>query len=152
MNVDASFHEENLSGACGVVARDDQGKFLGAATLALPHVSSAGSAELMAIRSGLYLAANLGCTNLIIESDCMNALEAISDPDAYMGVDAPVVAECSLLAMEFARISYEFCSREANMLADGLAKHCLSNGTSEVWETFVPDFILYNYVNDLAII
>ena len=64
----------------------------------------------------------------------------------------PVVAECSLLAMEFARISYEFCSREANMLADGLAKHCFSNSTSEFWETFVPDFILHNYVNDLAII
>ena len=54
-----------------------------------------------------------------------------------------MVAECSLLAMEFARVSYEFGSREANMLADGLAKHCLSNGTSEVWETFVPDFILH---------
>ena len=132
MNVDASFHEENLSGACGVVARDDQGKFLGAATLALPHVSSAGSAELMAIRSGLYPRANLGCTNLNIESDCMNALKSIPDPNAYMGVDVPVVAECSLLAMNFASISYEFCSSVTNMLADGLAKHCFSNSTSEV--------------------
>ena len=48
--------------------------------------------------------------------------------------------------------SYELCSREANMLADGLAKHCFSNSTSEFWKTFVPDFILHNYVNDLAII
>ena len=59
LNVDASFHEENLHGACGVVARDDHDKLLGAATQVLPHVSSAGSAEILAIRSGLYLAANL---------------------------------------------------------------------------------------------
>ena len=38
------------------------------------------------------------------------------------------------------------------MITDGLAKHSFSNSTSEVWETFVPDFILQNYVNDLAII
>ena len=32
INVDASFHADNFMGSCGVIARDDHGKFLGAAT------------------------------------------------------------------------------------------------------------------------
>lgn len=82
VNVDASFHAETLSGACGAIARDDRGNFLAAATCVLPHVSNVHSAELLAVRSGLTLAANLGCTKVIIESDSMVALEAISDPNA----------------------------------------------------------------------
>ena len=82
----------------------------------------------------------------------MHALEAISDPATYMGVDVPVVMECSILAMEFTSVSYDFCNREANMLANGLAKHCLSSRISESWESSVPDFVLQLYVNDLAII
>ncbi|KAI5004855.1 hypothetical protein ZWY2020_032098 [Hordeum vulgare] len=152
VNVDASLHEETFRGACGVVTSNDHGKFLGAATQALPHVSSAGSTELLAIRSGLYLEANLGCANIIIESDCMNALEVVSIPEAFIGVDILVVTECSLLAMEYVNISYEFCNRQANTVADGLAKHCVSTSFSEVWEISVPDFVLLDYVNNLAMI
>lgn len=151
VNVDASFHADNFSGACGAVARDDRGNFLAATTCAIPHVSSASSAELSAIRCGLILATNLGCTKLILESDCMTALEAISDPNTYMGIDLPIVAECSLMAMEFESISFTHCSREANMVADGLAKHSFSLRKSETWDA-VPNFILHSYVNDLALI
>ena len=58
----------------------------------------------------------------------------------------------SLLALEFASITFDHCSREANSVADDLAKHCISSGKSEAWETVIPDFILHHYVNDLAII
>ena len=152
INVDASFHEDKFTGACGAVAREDHGKFLGATTHVLPHVSSVGSAELFAIRCGLYLAAKLGCMKLIIESDSLTALEAISDPNAYMGVDVPIIAECSLMSMDYTSISFDYCTREANLIADGLAKHCFSISKSEEWETLVPDFILHHYVNDLAVI
>ena len=84
INVDASFHADRFTGSCGVIACDGHGKFLGAATHLLPHVASIEVAELIAIRCGLNLGANLGCTNLAVESDCLNALEAISDPNTYI--------------------------------------------------------------------
>ena len=108
--------------------------------------------EVMAIRSGLILAEKLGCIKIIIESDSMLALEGICDPNAYMGTDVPIIAEGSLMAMEFASIDFVHCSREANMVADCLAKHCFRINKSESWESNVPDFILHHYVNDLAII
>ena len=54
--------------------------------------------------------------------------------------------------MEFTSVSFDFCNREANMLADGPAKHCLSSRISESWESSVPDFVLHHFVNDLSII
>ena len=54
--------------------------------------------------------------------------------------------------MEFTSVSFDFCNREANMLANGLAKHCLSSRISESWESSVPDFVLHHFVNDLSII
>lgn len=64
INVDASFHAENVSGACEAVARDEHGNFIVAATWILPHVSSAVSTEIKAIRSGIILAYNIGCTKI----------------------------------------------------------------------------------------
>lgn len=55
------------------------------------------------------------------------------------------------MTMEFAHISFDHCSREANSVADALAKHCISMKKSEVWEN-IPDFIFHLFVNDLAII
>ena len=151
INVDASFTLENLSGSCGVIARNNQCQFLGTASDLLAHVPNVEEAEMIAIRCGLNLAANLGCTKLVIESDSTMALEAVSDPNAYMGPAVPIIAECSLTTMQFAHISFVHCSREANSVADALAKHCISFKKSEVWEN-IPDFILHLFVNDLAII
>ena len=141
-----------MTGACGAIAQDDRGNFLAAGTCVLRHAFRADSVEVMAIRSGLILAENLGCTELIIESDNMLVLKDISDPNVYMGTDVSIITECSFMAMEFASIDFVHCSREANMVADCLAKHCFRINKSESWESNVPDFILHHYVNDLAII
>ena len=37
VNVDATFHADTLSGACGAVVRDDHGDFVAAASWFLPH-------------------------------------------------------------------------------------------------------------------
>ena len=71
-------------------------------------------AELIAIRCGLNLGANMVCTNLAVEYDFLNALEAISVPNTYMGIGVPIIAECSLLTLEFASITFHHSSREAN--------------------------------------
>lgn len=124
--MDASFHAENMSGACGVVARDEHGNFLTVASWTLLHVSLAESAEIRAIRSGITLASNIGCTKVIMEYDCMNALEAIAHPEAYLGPDIPIITEATLVDLEFPAITFVHCYRKANLVVDRLAKHCLS--------------------------
>ena len=55
INVDAAFKPETLSGATGTIARDGRGEFIAAATWYIPQVGSVDSAEMTAIRNGLYL-------------------------------------------------------------------------------------------------
>ena len=49
INVDASFLADNLSGSCGVIARNDQGQFLGTTTQLIPYVPNIEEAEMIAI-------------------------------------------------------------------------------------------------------
>ena len=114
VNVDASFYVDTLSGACSVVIRDERGDFLAAEIWFVPHIRDVDSAELMAIRNGIYLLANLGCNNEEIESDCSFAVETIQQMDSYLGPGVAFVSECIQLAMGFAKISFIHCFREAN--------------------------------------
>ena len=69
MNIDAAFQAVTLSGATGAIAWDGRGNFIAAATWFVPHVVGVDSAEMIAIRNGLYLAERIGCNKVIIESD-----------------------------------------------------------------------------------
>jgi hypothetical protein len=64
-------------------------------------VSSACSAETLAIRNGLYLASNQGCNKIVVESDCADAIEAVQNSGLHMGQDVAIIAECHQLALEF---------------------------------------------------
>ncbi|KAE8793707.1 Nuclear pore complex protein [Hordeum vulgare] len=94
INVDATFHEDNLSGACGAIVRGDHGDFVASANWFLPHVRDAESAQLHAMRNGLYLATNIGYSSVEIESDCMAMMEAMQSMDDYLGADLAMVLEC----------------------------------------------------------
>ena len=68
INVDASFCVETMTGATGAVARDDHWEFVVAAVWFMPHVICAESAEMATIRNELYLAGNIGCNSVVVES------------------------------------------------------------------------------------
>ena len=75
----------------------------------------------------------------------------VSDLDAYMSPDVPIITETNLLAMDFSNVRFVHCRRETNLVADCLAKHCFSLGLSEFWDSSNPlDFILPHIVNGMA--
>ena len=78
INVDASFQYETLLGANGAVAQDDRGDSIAAANWYIPIVTGVYSAELMAIRNALYLAANIGCNNVVLESDSSFVVDSMN--------------------------------------------------------------------------
>jgi ribonuclease HI len=112
--VDASFSAETLAGGTGAVIRDECGHFIAAATWFLPHVSSACSAETLAIRNGLYLASNQGCNKIVVESDCADVIEGVQNAGLHMGQDVAIIAQCHQLALEFGMTMFQHCHREVN--------------------------------------
>jgi hypothetical protein len=57
----------------GAVTRDFKGDFMATSTVFLPHVLSPTVAEAMAMRKGLSVANRMGWTNVIMESDSIEA-------------------------------------------------------------------------------
>jgi ribonuclease HI len=77
LNVDASFHVDRKKGATAAVLRDHQGHFVAAAGRLIPHVNSVAMAEVMAMKDGLNLANQLGCSRIEAESDSLETIEGV---------------------------------------------------------------------------
>ncbi|KAE8797118.1 Ketohexokinase [Hordeum vulgare] len=152
INVDTSFNGDTMSGASEAIARDNNGDFVAAPSWFCPHVRSVDSVELIAVRNGIFLAASLGCNSLEIESDNSFVVDTLNSTQEYLGPDVAIVSECQHMALEFGRISFKHCFREANQVADELAKNAFPNRSSSSWEVVIPDFISHLIVNDMSII
>lgn len=110
------------------------------------------STEIIAIRNGFYLAANLGCTSLEVESDSQFAVRMLQSLDDYLGPHPSVILECKLLSLDFSKISMLYCFRDANQVAGELARVASSNRTSIVWRDETRYFISRYLVSDLSIV
>jgi ribonuclease HI len=85
INVDGSFHSDSHAGSIGAVVRDYKGEFIADSTVFLPHVLSPAVAEDMAMREGLSLANRMGCTNVIMESDSSETVDACNGTEVWWG-------------------------------------------------------------------
>lgn len=103
-------------------------------------------AEALAIRNDFYLASHLGCDKIIVESICLQMIEALQSAKAFLGPLVAVIAECHQLLKHFGRMTVKHCNREANQVADCLAKSSFEKGSS-VWDD-PSDFISSMIVND----
>ena len=70
----------------------------------------------------------------------------------YSRHDSAIVLEGKEMELDFAQYEIIACLREANEVADSVAKFSISSRSLEVWESSIPDFISQLVVNDLAII
>lgn len=86
----------------GTFGRNFRGNFSTAATCSLPHVITVDSAEMTVIRNGMYLAARIGCKKLLVQSECSFVVEAVQQPDDFVGTNMAIVLKCKQLAMHFA--------------------------------------------------
>lgn len=92
VNIDAAF--DDGCGSSGVVIRDSGGGFIAAANNYFPLVLDAQMAETYALREGLRLAQQLGCSTVIVQSDCLEVVQTIQDGDFSAMASAPISDEC----------------------------------------------------------
>jgi ribonuclease HI len=90
LNVDASFNHTRSSGSTGAVLRDSAGSFVAAAVNCFEHVLDAPMAEAMALREGMALAQMIGCSKLVIHSDCQEVVETMQQGGLSSTASAPI--------------------------------------------------------------
>jgi ribonuclease HI len=114
------------------VIRDEKWVFIAGSSCGLEFICDATTAEARAVRDGLLLAGQIGCTKVQVESDCIEVIETMTDNDNSTGVAAAIFEECAFLARGFAKVSFSFCPRENNQVAHRLAASA-SGYQSVVW-------------------
>jgi ribonuclease HI len=149
LNVDASFYVETFTGATGAVIRDDHGGFVAGSSCGIPSISDAATAEALALRNGLQLAGQLGCTKIIVNSDCMEVISTMLDGGNSIGAAAAIYEECTFLARNFAHFLFARCGRDSNRVAHTFA--CKAEGPHTTWLEDPPDFIFELLTNDVLI-
>ncbi|XP_061990697.1 uncharacterized protein LOC133709102 [Rosa rugosa] len=78
LNVDGAYLPSMSHGDIGGIIRGPHGCFVAAFAHSIPHMCSAKQVELMAIREGLDLAVQMKLQHVIIESDCLAAIQDIA--------------------------------------------------------------------------
>jgi len=92
VNVDASFADG--MGSTGVVIRDSSGGFVAALTSFLQSVLDAPMAEAYALKEGLCLVNQIGCTNFILQLNCQEVIDIMKDGGFTASAAAPILEVC----------------------------------------------------------
>lgn len=75
MNVDAC-SMENGTEATAAILRNHPGKALAGSSALFDHVLDAPTDECLALKNGMMLAGQLGCSQIIFEYDCLEVIKA----------------------------------------------------------------------------
>ncbi|XP_062028850.1 uncharacterized protein LOC133744829 [Rosa rugosa] len=129
-------------GTVGGVIRNDQGGFVAAIAHQVSHVTAALHIELVAIRAGMDLCQAMMVDKVIIESDCLVAIQAITSEVPDMSVYSPLIEDIKVGARVFQDISFVHAPRSANCVAHRLASHAFENEGSFEWFAQAPELIL----------
>jgi ribonuclease HI len=78
LNVDATFIVEEQAGASAAIIKNNQGAFVAASSLFIPHVSSPAIAEALAMFHRLIFAHSLGFHDIVAESDSLVVINLCS--------------------------------------------------------------------------
>jgi hypothetical protein len=106
--------------------------------------------EAMAIQRGLYLANQVGCNKLIIQSECLEVIEILQNGGYTASAAAPIIDDMCIQVSYFSRVEFVSCTRESNSVAHSLAKEC---GTQPgVWFEDPPSFIVSLLIDYVSVI
>ena len=146
LNVDASFHADEGSGATAAVLRDDKGRFIAAQCRYIQYAADVTTTEAMAMRDGLNLANTSGFNRVEAESDFLSVVNCCQGQNQWWDAAATVFAECIDIATLIGKVIFSHCFRKANSIAHELAKFSFSTKCETSWTNEPPGFLVSNDV------
>jgi hypothetical protein len=152
LNVDAAFDIDSGRGGSGAIIRDARGNFMAAACDFTDHAVDAASMEASALLAGLKLAEQFGAQSLVVESDCLEVVQAVAAPSEFRGVSAVVYDDCRHLLLMLGMATLQHCPREANGAAHELARYGSTQGCRVFWFDDPPPFLIPVMVEDRVVI
>lgn len=127
INADAALFEDTNSFSYAFIARDHEGKLVEAHSRSLRGRPGPDLAEAIGIREALSWVKNNSCDDAIVESDCLQVVQAIRSSISCLSYLGRVVQECRdlLASLSYKNVCFGFIKRSANKVAHFLARnHC----------------------------
>ncbi|XP_021732105.1 uncharacterized protein LOC110698909 [Chenopodium quinoa] len=139
INTDASITNEGWVGL-GVVARNDEGSVLFAASRRIRAWWSVEIAEAKAIVWALSLGVKFGITNAIIESDCQVIVTRLSKEMVHNTDLDMVLGDAMMQGARYSSLQWSHVRREENVVAHNLANF-IPLDLEQTWVNCVPPTI-----------
>lgn len=129
INVDAAIFEDSHNFSHAVIVRDHDGNLVEAMSKCMQGKPSPDVAEALGIKEALSWVKNGSWVDAIIESDCLQVVQAIRSPTPCLSYLGRVVKECQDILASLSRrnICLRFVKRSANRVAHYLARYSCSN-------------------------
>ncbi|XP_074318696.1 uncharacterized protein LOC141655518 [Silene latifolia] len=142
-NMDAALSPSSCLASSGCVIRDCHGSWVLGWSTRFPGTCPF-LCEVRAIRDGILRASVLG-DNVLVASDCLDAVSAILRPIDPCGPFANIILECRALLQDSPHLKLVFEKRTTNRVADALAHYSVhdvspAQGCFE-W-AFAPPFVV----------
>ncbi|KAM5585586.1 disease resistance protein RUN1-like [Rosa sericea] len=153
-------------GGLGMVARDTKGRFV-AAKCRLVNVESEDGAVAMAALEALCLAKELGWPRVCFEGDSVRIVNALQTSTASEDSDtssissftsfssssssssfSQIISEIQYMSRRFQQSTFSLVHQRANVVAEMLATHALSNPEDNHWILKPPTFIESNLAKE----
>jgi ribonuclease HI len=151
LNIDACFFP-NGSGATAAVIRNSHGEAIGGGTWPLANILSPASAEAMAMKNGMMLLENIGCSPVVVESDSLDLITACNGEIELWSPYSAILADCFQIARRIGRISFQHCPREANKTAHNQARLSFESNSFSIWDSDPPSSVLTDVLNDVTVL
>ncbi|XP_074290704.1 uncharacterized protein LOC141617410 [Silene latifolia] len=150
INVDAGVKEGE--GVCtGVVCRDDLGAVLWGLTVAREADWDPRYAEAMAVYDGLEEAKRRGIREVVVESDCLQVVDALKERCSGRSLFSLLVDDILLLCSSFQSVVWSHTSRINNSVAHALAHVVPRTIGKTVWSAMLSPCANSAAVYDLSL-
>jgi hypothetical protein len=147
LNVDGAFTVDGAG--IGMVLRDSESDIIFTACRRVEHCRDATEVELLAIRDGIRLAMQWSSLQVLVESDCAEAIALIKEGTPNSSVYAFVIMEIRELLRE-RETTVRKISREINSVSHELAKLARVQGRTELWLSTCPPEVTSAVKSDLS--
>ena len=132
LNTDGSVIKSSSMAGCGGVVRDEENSWIAGFTRRI-GVTTNFEAELWGFKDGLMLCSNLDISSLMVEIDAKAIVDSLQNADYVNNGISPILDDCRLLMTRFSRLRVKHCHREANKVADSLARIEISNNPELIY-------------------
>ena len=144
INVDVALSKNVSMASAATIARDEDGRFMGASALVLRGIVDPEVMESIACREGMALVADLQADSFRLANDCLNVVKSIRQGD--LGMNRQVIREINARKAAFSSVEFAHEHRDSNTDAHRIARSSIHAKVAwHVWFLNPPDGVCNMY-------